>query len=370
MPRIRAALVLPQGDHMAFTAQTNTMSRIIQEVLEWNRAQSAEFCDASLARQRHRAIHPTEIAALKCMDGRLNLALMTKTPPGIIYPFRSMGGRFSMAWPWFGDLIDEWVAYGISKGRCSVIMVTYHFSRSNNEHLGCKGWGYDKEGAMAAARQIVKEIEHVFGARQREVRAIVVGLETDEDALVFHGEGDLDLGTLETTDEQVLWNRFRAIYPGMSVEMLRDLFHFVKGNVAHIAETRTKRREPIDLDHRENIIAVGRGFDWLHMPNRALIIGPYGYEWANEVAVAGKIVLSNLKAGRIKEEDGVLLLCSSAFRAERGTGKEEPRSELRALEMARIAKAVLAKEVPELKFDVLVGKVDMDTRKLHVLEQS
>lgn len=370
MPRVLRGTRVAKREIMAYTRTLNTMSGIIQEVLEWNRAQSAEFCDASLARQRHRAIHSTEIAALKCMDGRLNLSLMTQTPPGILYPFRSMGGKFSMGWPWFGDLIDEWVAYAIHKGRRTVILVTYHFSRSNNEHLGCKGWNYDKAGAMEAARNLVREIEHVFGARQNEVRAVVVGIETDEDALVFHGEGDLDLGTLEVFDEQSIKDRFWALYPTMPSSVLRDLFHLVKGNVAHISGVRVKKREPIDLDHRENIIAVGRGFDWLHMPNRALIIGPYSHEWANEVAVAGKIVLSNLNAGRANKDDGALLLCSSAFRKERGTGREQPRSELRALEMAKVAKAVLAKEVPELAFDVLVGTVDMDTRELIVLEQT
>ncbi len=156
----------------------------------------------------------------------------------------------------------------------------------------------------------------------------------------------------------------------MPTKVLKDVFHLVKGNVAHSTEVRAKKRAPIDLDHRENIIAVGRGFDWLHMPNRALIIGPYSHEWAKEVAVAGKIVLANQQAGRIKKEDGVLLLCSSAFRKERGTGREEPRSALRAREMARVAKAILAAEVPELEFDTLVGKVDMETRELFVLEQS
>ena len=27
--------------------------------------------------------------------------------------------------------------------------------------------------------------------------------------------------------------------------------------------------------HQEQVLAVGRGFDWLHIPNKALIVGPY-----------------------------------------------------------------------------------------------
>jgi hypothetical protein len=26
---------------------------------------------------------------------------------------------------------------------------------------------------------------------------------------------------------------------------------------------------------QEQVLAVGRGFDWLHIPNKALIVGPY-----------------------------------------------------------------------------------------------
>lgn len=352
------------------TPSSRTLPPVANELLEWNRTQRAEFSSsrAKLARQLYRNQHPTEFAILKCMDGRLNLALMTKTPPGILYPFRSMGGKFSLGSPWFGDLIDEWILYAINKGRRAVIIVTYHFSRSNNEHLGCKGWGYDRAAAEQAARDIVSQIRHVYGTGYDTVSAIVAGIETDEDALVFHGDGLLDVSTVVTEHEEAVFTQLRTLYKEMHPQVLADLFELVKGNMAHIKELRHKKRAPIDMDHRENIIAVGRGFDWLHIPNRALIIGPYDHGWPMEVVTAGKIILGNLKAGRIQAKDGFLLLCSSAFRKERGTGTERPRSELRAADMARVARKALEEHVPEVSFCTLVGKVDMDTRELFVLE--
>ena len=47
------------------------------------------------------------------MDGRLNLALMTETPPGIVQPFRNIGGKFDLGWPYFGILMREWVDYAV-----------------------------------------------------------------------------------------------------------------------------------------------------------------------------------------------------------------------------------------------------------------
>ncbi len=92
-------------------------SNLEKTLLDHNREQSAEYCspDADLWRRKYRIEHPTEIGALKCMDGRLNLAVITQTPPGIIQPFRNLGGQFCLGWPFFQEVIDEWVNYAISR---------------------------------------------------------------------------------------------------------------------------------------------------------------------------------------------------------------------------------------------------------------
>ena len=87
-----------------------------RQIITRNREQSALYCDPSerVRRATHRQAHPTEIAAFKCMDGRLDLARITMTPPGIIQPFRNVGGRFDLGWPFLSGVIDEWVDYTIS----------------------------------------------------------------------------------------------------------------------------------------------------------------------------------------------------------------------------------------------------------------
>ena len=58
------------------------MNKIIEFLLNHNELQSAQFCDPNVALERRlrRKIHPTEIGVFKCMDGRLNLSVMTNTP--------------------------------------------------------------------------------------------------------------------------------------------------------------------------------------------------------------------------------------------------------------------------------------------------
>ncbi|MDD3528408.1 MAG: hypothetical protein PHS77_00895 [Gallionellaceae bacterium] len=68
----------------------------------------------------------------------------------------------------------------------------------------------------------------------------------------------------------------------------------------------------LDIEHREWMICVGRGCDWLHMPNLALIIGPYSPDLADPIRKAAGIIESNMCNGRIPD-DGFLLLASSPY---------------------------------------------------------
>ena len=79
------------------------------------RRYSAAYCDpeACLARELHRARHPTAIAVLKCMDGRINIPIATNTPPGIIQPFRNLGGFFDLGWPHLGEVLAGFVIFGV-----------------------------------------------------------------------------------------------------------------------------------------------------------------------------------------------------------------------------------------------------------------
>ena len=81
-----------------------------------------------LARERYLALHPTAIAVLKCMDGRINIPLATNTPVGILMPFRNLGGIFDLGWPHLGEVLTSYVQQMIGQGRQVIVFITYHFS--------------------------------------------------------------------------------------------------------------------------------------------------------------------------------------------------------------------------------------------------
>ena len=123
----------------------------IGERIDWlydvARRYSAAYCDpeASMARERHRARHPTAIAVLKCMDGRINIPIATNTPPGIIQPFRNLGGFFDLGWPHLGEVIEHYVHDRVRSGQRVLMFITYHFSRGE-PHRCCAGFNSDQSG--------------------------------------------------------------------------------------------------------------------------------------------------------------------------------------------------------------------------------
>ncbi len=338
-------------------------------ILERNKAQSAEFCTpgAQLARRLYRAQHPIEIIALKCMDGRLNLSVMTSTPPGIMKPYRNIGGEFNLGWPFFGRLMLEDIEYAVSKGRPTIVLSTYHFSKGN-AHRGCAGHGYDADAARKSATHVVDQFKTAFGGSYGAVFPVVVGIETDGGGLIFHGGSREVFDVADHADAVIedIHRSLRHTYPDMPDQIIDGLTALVLGNQKYVRDIRAHKRPVKDLEHKEQIIAVGRGFDWLHLPNRALIIGPYDPRWEDAVATAGNIVLSNMKTKRIPEKEGALLLVSAPYRsvgADQGVAIEKTRF------LARESERVLRERVPSIikRMRILAGTVDLNTRQLHTV---
>lgn len=340
-------------------------NKIAQFVLERNNEQSTAFSspDASLARRKYRSQHPTEIAALKCMDGRLNLAVITQTPVGIIQPFRNIGGKFDMGWPYFGRLMLEWVDYAVSKGRNALLLITYHYSKGDT-HRGCKGFGYDTDAARVYTANLKKQAEAVFGFGHAVVYPIQVGIETDDDALVVHSPDGrtLDMSEVGDITEDELRARIIRLFPDMQLQVVDDLLALLLGNHNHIKAVRSMQRPVADVEHKEQILAIGRGFDWLHLLNKAFIIGPYDTDLVKPIATASKLLLDNLNAGRIPKEEGLLIMIGTAYRYE--AGPEKPWAIEKAKTLAHFTMAVIQDHAPELldHAQVLVGAVNQNTR--------
>jgi len=126
----------------------------IQQRIEWlfdlayRHADEFVMPEAFLARKRYLAEHPTAILVLKCMDGRINIPIATNTPAGIIQPFRNLGGMFNLGWPHLGETLADAVNKSVNRGRRSLIMITYHYSKGS-ERRGCAGFNYCTDAARA-----------------------------------------------------------------------------------------------------------------------------------------------------------------------------------------------------------------------------
>lgn len=339
--------------------------KLINFLLEHNTKQSTEFSspDASLSRKLYKAKHPTTIVALKCMDGRLHLPIITKTPLGIIQPFRNIGGQFDLGWPFFGSLIKELVTSSVKNGDNCIILNTYHYSKSDS-HLGCKGFGYNTELAISETKKLKEQFERVFGQHHNVVYPILVGIETDEDTLILHGNNDekLDLSTTLDIDADDLKHKIQNLFPDMKGQLIKDFLPLLIGNIRHIKEIREQKRPIIEINHRESILAVGRGFDWLHLHNKALIIGPFSYNLKDPISKAAGILLDNLKQGRINNEEGVVLMASAIYNE--ASSIEYYLAKEKVLSLAKFSLETIKEQVPELvpHISVLAGTVDMNTR--------
>jgi hypothetical protein len=349
----------------------DTYSKPIHERIEWlfelAHRHSAEFSnpEAYLARQRYHAAHPTNIMALKCMDGRINIPVATHTPPGIIQPFRNLGGMFNLGWPHLNEVLAHHAGGIVGQGRGMLVLITYHFSKGDPQR-GCAGFNFDTEAAIDHTHEIKEQVETMFGRGHGTVYPIVCGFETDEDSLILHSVDGGQLNMAEITPEQAggLRPRLAALYPDMSGQMREDLLPLLEGNLERIAHVRRLQRT-LDIEHREWMMCVGRGFDFLHMPNLALIIGPYSPDLADPVRKAAGIIQGNMQHGRIPN-DGFLLLASSPFDE---VGMDRARAELKARFMSQFAAGVIRADFPVLaeKMHVRTAVLDWSSRALELV---
>lgn len=324
----------------------------IDQRIDWlinlGKKHSETYCspETYLARKRYSAKHPTKVIALKCMDGRIHIPYATKTPLGIVQPFRNLGGMFDLGWPYLGEVLSSTVNNAIELSQRVLILITYHYSKGD-KHRGCAGFDYDCEAAKKHVYEIKKQVEYIFGKDHQTVYPVICGFETDEDIIIIHGENKEELNLTECGKpvDEFLINKFRSLFPDMPNRIIKDLLPLAKGNIKHVEEVKKINRN-LDLDtvHREWMICVGRGFDFLHVPNIALIVGPYSPNLGGPISKAISIIKVNMEKNRIPS-DGFLLLASAPYLE---VGIDKARAELKARFLNRYVSEIIEKEYPEM----------------------
>jgi hypothetical protein len=325
--------------------------------------------EAWLARQRYLAEHPTAIAALKCMDGRINLSVATQTPAGILMPFRNLGGMFNLGWPHLGEILTHHVQSMIQAGRRVLLLITYHWSRGDVKR-GCAGFHYNRQASMEHAWAIRDQVSHLFGHAHQTVYPLVCGFETDQEALLLHSpEGAvMDMAGFDPADTHALAPQLASLLPDLPAPMQADLLPLLKGNIAHVAEIRAqseRQSRELAIEHQEWVICLGRGFDFLHTPNLALIVGPYSPDLAHPIRTAAHIIQSNMDRGRIPD-DGFLLLASVPYES---MGVERARAELKSRFMEQFASDVIREAYPRLaeRMHRRAAVLDWQARRLELI---
>ncbi|MEW8466937.1 MAG: hypothetical protein AB2637_00305, partial [Candidatus Thiodiazotropha sp.] len=137
----------------------------------------------------------------------------------------------------------------------------------------------------------------------------------------------------------------------------------VEGNLDHVHEARQLQRE-LDIVHREWMICIGRGFDFLHMPNLALIIGPYSPNLGDPIDKAAGIIENNMHAGRIPD-DGFLLLASVPYQ---DVGVDRARATVKSRFLSNFAADRIRSIHPELaqKMTVKTAVLNWHSRRLEM----
>ena len=301
------------------------------------------------------------------MDGRSSLEEVVKIQKGILIPFRNVGCRFDLSWPYFQEMVLKLVGYAINCSRNVVVIITYHYSEGEPSR-GCKGFGFDTEAAIAEVMALREQYLTLFGGW---VLPVIWGIETDSDALILHGAENervrVDPSMLLCPDDDIFVMLSR-LYPSASKTVIKDLIPLIKGNIAYQNEISAKGKDLSELNHAEEVIAIGWRFDSLTQKNKVLTVGPFDSQGIDKAIVTAVDLLRENIAKKRIEGDELLLMTSMPFRDE--TGPEKTGAAFTANHFAKRGLKVIQKYAPELisVFKILVLTTNMTTRYAEVIE--
>lgn len=340
-------------------------STLIEQILDINRQRSQEFRDTVDKRRKYRREHPTEIAATLCMDGRVNLSFVCRIPFGIIYPFRNIGGKYDLGWPLMRASLDEWEKYSYQKRHSALLVITYHWSEGDMQR-GCAGFEHDKKEAIKHMLKLKEQVDMCYPNR---IHTLLVGIETDSEAVVVHGEGDQNIdmrGLAFEATAASLRELLGAVLPSCPQNVREDIIPLLLGNARHVLDVRNENRRLDDFKHCERILAIGQGFDWLVNRNFALIIGPCDPVLSDSITTAANIIRTSWKEGRIPHS-GVLFVSTPYRNPEDCLGAIEQSKYLAAL-----AEVCIREKLPDMDnfFHPLICVMDYNTRELEVVRRA
>lgn len=340
-------------------------SDLIREILDMNHQSAVEYFENADAREDYMDAHPTEYGALKCMDGRIHIPRITRLPPGLIKPWRNVGGQYNVGWPMMRASLNEWERTANKRRHPVLLLITYHWSEGD-PHRGCKGFNYNREAAYAYMEDTKAQVLRAYKGR---IWPVVMGVETDHDIITLHGNRGRMLCMADIAAEATdsfLDPIVADLLEDFPVDVRKDINPLLLGNARHILDPRIQNRSVTDFKHCERVLAIGQGFDWLRKHNFALIIGPCDPGLHKPILTAAAIIYDNFKQGRIPR-GGVLLVSTPYQHKEDREGAVEQSKFL-----AQFAMEYIREELPEMEgfFEPLVGVLRLSKRRFEVCGES
>lgn len=124
-----------------------------------------------------------------------------------------------------------------------------------------------------------------------------------------------------------------------------------------------------DAEHKEWVLGIGRGFDWLHAINTAFIVGPFDPNLSGAIGTAATLLKGNVDEGRVNPKNGLVLMTPASYRD--SAGPERLLAREKAKFLSKFALDVIKEKVPDLvqHLQILTGYVDLNTRKFEVLDR-
>jgi hypothetical protein len=278
---------------------------LVLKLIGINQDYCLEFRKQAQMLNEHVRKHPTKIMVFKCMDGRILFSSFTGTPLGFLRNFRNLGGQFDFGWKGLKAALTSTVQKNHEEGRGCLAIITYHHSKGDNAKRGCAGYKCNVKASIDGAMAFKRQIKDAYRGLPYHIFPIVVGIETDEESLKFHnGNGKfLDLASDDikpSITEDEMFEKLLDLYEHIPGNILADLNPLLMGNVKHVNKIRASNRPITKLEHREWIIGVGgaSAYDWLHVPNTALLVGQYNPNIEKPIAEALRVIRSSWEPGK------------------------------------------------------------------------
>lgn len=275
---------------------------LVSELIQINKDYCHEFRSQAQLLKKYKLEHPTKVMVFKCMDGRIAFPTFTETPLGFLRNFRNLGGQFNLGWKGLKAALTGVVQKSHDEGRGTLAIITYHFSKGDPKR-GCAGHKCNVKASIDGAMAFKKQIKEAYNGLPYHFFPIVVGIETDEEALIFHnGNGNLfDLATVDgNITEDEMFGKLLSLYEYIPAAILADLNPILMGNVNHIKKVRSSSRQIADLEHGEWIVGAGgaTAYEWLHVPNAAILVGQYNPNIERPIREALGVIRKSWKPGK------------------------------------------------------------------------